>query len=91
MDTPPRTPLRPDTIRASEVGIFLYCRRAWWYQREGWESKNVEELHTGAQMHEAHGRKVIAIAIYRIAGYAAVLLALMLAAVAVLDRWLLLQ
>ena len=46
-------------IRASELGEYLYCQRAWWLRRElGVASQNVRELQAGQQYHEAHGRLV---------------------------------
>ncbi len=46
-------------IRASELGEYLYCQRAWWLRRElGIESQNVRELQAGQQYHNAHGRLV---------------------------------
>jgi len=70
------------TLRASEIGLFLYCRRAWWYSREGVESQNQPEMTGGAEYHRQHGRQVFLAGVYRLAGWAALLLALILAAVA---------
>jgi predicted N-acetyltransferase YhbS len=41
------------TIRASEIGAFLYCHRAWWYQRQGFRPINQEALDAGSEFHNA--------------------------------------
>lgn len=46
-------------IRASEIGEYVYCRRAWWLKRfRAAESQNVRQLAAGTQHHENHGRMV---------------------------------
>jgi len=69
------------TLRASELGSYLYCHRAWWYQRKGEPSGNQAELRTGTQLHEAHGRVVIAATLMRAAGVVLLLAALVMWAV----------
>jgi len=65
-------------IRASEVGTYLYCARAWWYHRKGIESTNQAEMTTGAELHRLHGRQVIAYSMTRILAFILLLLALVL-------------
>ena len=68
-------------IRASDIGSYLYCRRAWWYRRNGFESINQAELAAGTDLHRAHGRKVIAAGLYRTLAMVILLIALVLLAV----------
>jgi hypothetical protein len=56
----------PRTIRASEIGTYLFCHKAWKYQRENMKSDNQAEMQAGTALHFAHGRKVIAIGFTRI-------------------------
>jgi CRISPR/Cas system-associated exonuclease Cas4 (RecB family) len=69
------------TIRASEIGSYLYCQRAWWYQRQGFNSENQNELAGGRALHEQHSRAVMAAGCLRVLAYALLLLALVLSVV----------
>ena len=68
----------PPVVRASEIGSYLYCRRAWWYRKQGLESENQTELATGSELHRQHGRKVIAASFFQILGLILLLAALIL-------------
>jgi len=76
------------TLRASELGAFLYCRRAWWYQRQGIESQNQSELVSGTALHEQHGRVVMTMGCLRSLAYACLLAALILAVIYVIGQLL---
>jgi CRISPR/Cas system-associated exonuclease Cas4 (RecB family) len=65
-------------IRASEIGSYLYCRRAWWYRKQGVESENQSEMATGTELHRQHGRRVIAAGLLRILGLILLLAAFVL-------------
>lgn len=65
-------------IRSSDIGNYLYCRRAWWYRRQGFESENQAELASGTELHRKHGRKVLAAGLMRSLGFLLLLLALVL-------------
>ena len=55
-------------IRSSDIGNYLYYRRAWWYRKQGVESENQAELVAGTEIHRQHGRKVLASTINRSLG-----------------------
>jgi hypothetical protein len=57
------------TVRASEIGAYLYCRRAWWYQKRGVPSENQAELAGGSQLHFQHGRSLLAAGCLQAAAY----------------------
>jgi len=65
-------------IRASDIGTYLYCHRAWYYRLHGQESLNQAELAAGTELHRAHGRKVISAGLYRALGLLLLLAALVL-------------
>lgn len=48
------------TIRASEIGTYLFCARAWWHQRNGFPSLNERIMREGTIHHEQHGAKIAA-------------------------------
>lgn len=47
------------TIKASEIGSFVYCQRAWWYNHQGVATENVAEMAAGTEIHYQHGRTVM--------------------------------
>jgi CRISPR/Cas system-associated exonuclease Cas4 (RecB family) len=68
------------TIRASEVGSYIYCARAWWYHQQGIESTNQAEMTAGTELHRLHGRQVIASSLTRTLALILLLAALVLLA-----------
>ena len=67
-------------IRSSDIGTYLYCRRAWWYKKQGVESANQSELAAGTELHVRHGRQVLASGITRTVGLILLMIALVLLA-----------
>lgn len=47
------------TVRASEIGSYLYCQRAWWYSIRGIESQNMVALEKGRLFHRKNWRSLI--------------------------------
>jgi CRISPR/Cas system-associated exonuclease Cas4 (RecB family) len=64
--------------RASDIGNYLYCRRAWWYRKNGVESENQAELAAGTELHQRHGRQVLAAGLLRTFGMILLLIAITL-------------
>ncbi len=71
--------MRP--IRASELGSFLFCRRAWWYHSQGIESQNQQELTGGSEFHDRHGQGMLRSAALNVAGRLLLVLALVALAI----------
>lgn len=63
-------------IRASEIGDYVYCRRAWWLRRvRSVASINTAQLQAGTRHHEAHNRLVERSVWARRVAYAAIFVA----------------
>jgi len=65
-------------IRASEIGNYLYCHRAWRYRKDGVESENKAEMAAGTELHRQHGRKTLSAVLLRILSLILLLLAILL-------------
>ena len=65
-------------IRSSDIGNYLYCRRAWWYRNQGVESENKTELATGTELHQRHGRQVLASNLTRTVGFILLMIAIVI-------------
>jgi CRISPR/Cas system-associated exonuclease Cas4 (RecB family) len=64
------------TIRASEIGSYIFCHRSWWYQVRGYQSENIAELAGGSELHEQHGRRVMVAGCLKTLAYLALILAI---------------
>ena len=64
--------------RSSDIGNYLYCRRAWWYRKQGVESENTAELAAGTELHQKHGRQVLASSLNRTLGFILLMIAIVL-------------
>jgi hypothetical protein len=65
-------------LRASGIGSYLYCARAWWYHKQGVQPSNQAELAAGTSLHRRHGRQVLASGFTRVLGMLALLVAIVL-------------
>jgi hypothetical protein len=66
-------------IRASEVGEYVYCARAWWLRRvAGLEPAGHERREYGTALHHRHGRVVAGSRTLLLLGIALALAALVL-------------
>jgi hypothetical protein len=71
----------PRVLRASEIGEYVFCHRAWWLHRiQGIESANRAQMQAGTARHLAHGRAVQRAVVLRRVALAMVLVALFFAA-----------
>lgn len=75
-------------IRASEIGAYLYCKRAWWYRQRGVEPANQAELAGGRRLHEQHNQQVLAAGCLRVLAYGLLLSALVIFTVYAVQAWL---
>ena len=64
-------------IRASELGQYVYCPKAWWLGGVlGVKSTNTQALQHGVSVHQAHGRQIVFSRVLLIAAAAVFVLAL---------------
>lgn len=75
-------------IRASEVGTYRFCKRAWWYQLQGYEPENKTELAGGSEIHEKHARGVQAASCIEAVAYTFLLLAIVSVVIWVIGEYL---
>ena len=68
------------TLRASEIGAYIYCQRAWWYQQQGYPSENQAETAGGTELHYRHSRAVMTNGCLRMGAYIFLLLSLVVLA-----------
>lgn len=79
---------RRDFVRASGMGEYVYCARAWWLRREGVRpTRGAEAREAGTRWHESHGRSVGRARRLRLVSAFCAYLALALAAVLLLVWW----
>ena len=74
--------MKPDRslVRASDIGLWATCNRAWWLaQIKGVSHRNPALLEHGAKVHAAHGAQVAQAGALQRAGLILVAAALMLA------------
>ncbi len=65
-------------IRASELGTYQFCNRAWWYQLQGYKSDHQVELSRGAELHTRHFYRLTATGCLQAVAYSLVLFAIIL-------------
>lgn len=74
------------TIRASEIGAYLYCQRAWWYQLQGNEPENQDDMASGRDVHAKHTRSVLASGCLRALAYVFLLATLVILTIYFTNR-----
>ena len=73
-------------IRASDIGLYVFCARAWRLKADGYESQNRAEMVAGSEAHHAHGAAVASA--QRLQRLSVILFAL---AIVLLGLWLVSQ
>lgn len=75
-------------VRASDIGAWTFCNRAWWLAKvQGAEHENPALFTQGNRAHAAHGRKVVRAGQFQRLGLALMAAGLILAGLTLLV-WL---
>jgi CRISPR/Cas system-associated exonuclease Cas4 (RecB family) len=74
------------TIRASEIGTYMYCKRAWWYQKRGETSENLGEMLTGSEIHYQHGEIALRLGCLRALAYGVMLVGMVVMVVYIMEK-----
>lgn len=74
-------------VKASELGTYLYCRRAWVYQKQGIVSQHQEEFARGNDFHRQHGKRILLAFLIKLTGWILLFAALIFATM-ILTRWI---
>lgn len=76
-------------IRASEIGEYVYCRRAWWLKQvKNLRTSNVRQLKAGKKYHLNHGGQVRQFIWLRRLAYALVFVAVTIFVFQLLVGWM---
>jgi len=65
-------------IKASELGSYAFCKRAWYYQNQGEANANQPAMDAGTRMHGKQARQVATSLILFVLGLLILLAALIL-------------
>ncbi len=75
-------------IRASELGTYQFCNRAWWYHLQGYEPDNQLALQAGKTYHAKHSYVVSSASCLRVLAYSLLLLAIISAVIWLIQTFL---
>jgi hypothetical protein len=74
-------------IRASEIGQYNFCAKAWWLGSiEGVSPSNLSQLQAGTAAHEEHGRQVRRASQLQVAAFMLVALGIIMLLLALFAR-----
>lgn len=45
-------------LTASELSVYVYCSRAWWYRRQNAPNENLARMQSGTKFHRTMGLKL---------------------------------
>ncbi len=68
-------------IKASEIGTYVFCQRAWWYQLQGYQPENQADLARGVDSHSRHSGVVASSKLLQALAFVLLLCAIILAIV----------